>query len=159
MWPFTIIGRWLRKRRRRRSLALMRFWDGERFRYADPFLVWRRIYSDPDVDLQAIAPLADAGHEPEATQAIDLIARAFEVQRFDEATQTGLTDWEICGLLNDMDAYMEAVKKKYNFGPISPEPTASESSISPEPPTETPKPSSGSGSVAEESKPAEVSEI
>lgn len=124
---FQRLKKWFRLRRMARSGGLLRFHDGTGWRYADPFDVWRKLNSG-GVDLVALAPFVDKGHEPETTQFLNVASAAFGVKRFNSADQTGLTDWEIVNLVGLLGAYANDVKKNTNPGPTSPSPTASECS-------------------------------
>ena len=118
-----IIERW-KRRRRESSRLLFSFWDGRQTRNADPYRLWRELSSYPTVNIVEAAPLVDEGQEPETTQVVTAIADVFGVTRWDETTQTGLTDWEILNLLGNLDQYLLAIKKKYSPGPTQPETTA-----------------------------------
>ena len=121
-----MLRRW-RAWRESRQRALFEYWDGCRQRRADPFLTWRRLFADPAVNLLDLLPLADQGKEPETTQVIEFLCRAFGVERYDERTGQGLTDWEVLRLLSQFHQYLEALKKNTSPGPTSSPPTAQES--------------------------------
>lgn len=140
-----------RERRRMRGRALFCFWDGQRQRYADPFRTLRALDHHGEMNLTAMADLVDKGVEPESTVVINGVAEVFGVTRWDEASGTGLTDWEITGLLSDFLAYLESLKKNGNPGPISSEPTDSPSSTGPDSPGEPTNPPSACGSAPNES--------
>jgi hypothetical protein len=55
---------------------------------------------------------------------VGVVARVFGVSRWDDSSQTGLTDWEVLDLFGDLNEYLLAIKKKYSPGPTSPPPTA-----------------------------------
>jgi len=131
-----MFGFWRRRRQRKavQARALFSYWDGTRWRYTDPFLAWRRLDNHKTLSLDAMAPLADAGKEPETTIMVEALCEVFDVRRWDEATTTGLTDWQVLNLLVELEGYFEGLKKSINPGPTSPEPTDSASSTPPEDP-------------------------
>ncbi len=144
---------WLRDflDRRLHQRGLFRYHDGRRWRHGDPFLIWRRLHNHPKCNLETMAPELDEGKEPGATIVLDAICQVFDVQRWDDHGKSGLIDWELIGLLAQLDAFLDDLKKNTSPGPISSEPTESESSISPAPPDEVTSSSSDSGSVPIES--------
>lgn len=110
IWPLAMLAD-----RAKRKRGLFPYWDGERKRWADPFTIYRGL-SASDVDLESMAPAIDEQKEPETTQAIDCICQAFDVSRWSDKTCTGLTDWEILGLVEQLDNYVNGVKKKSSPG-------------------------------------------
>jgi hypothetical protein len=152
---FRSLQKWWQRRRRLRERALLRYWDGSIWRHGDPFAIWRKLINNADVNWEAVAPLVDTGQEPETTQAVQAICEAFDVRRWDEASGTGLTDWEITQLPGALDAYFDEQKKSISPGPTSSGPTAGESSSVPEPRSSTTSFSSDSPSVPPESIPGE----
>lgn len=140
---------WLRNLldRRQRRRGLFRYHDGRRWRYGDPFLIWRRLQNHEKCNLETMAPELDEGKEPESTIVLEAIAEVFGVQRWNDETCTGLIDWELVALLSQLDEFLEGLKKNINPGPISSPPMESESSISPVPPGDPMNSSSDSGSV------------
>ena len=116
-----IFNRW-RKKKWAKNRLVFQYWDGTRIRCADPFRLYRDLQSVEGVDIAALAPMVDEGSEPETTQVVNAIAKVFDVPRLND--QGGLTDWEILNLLADLNNYLLSVKKKYNPGPTSPQPTA-----------------------------------
>lgn len=115
---------WWRRRRRDKARLLLVYWDGRQKRRADPFRLWRQLATIDGQPITAMAAFVDQGKEPETTQFITAIAAAFGVDRWDEARQSGLTDWEVLNLLADLDEYLSIIKKKHSPGPTSPPPTA-----------------------------------
>lgn len=143
--------------RERRALArrqIFEYHDGTHWRYADPFAVWRHLFHHPTVDILAVLPFAEQGKEPEASIALGVLCEVFGVQRWDEATRTGLTDLEILGLVVQFQVYLGSLKKSTDDGPISSPPLASASSPSPEPPPPATSEPLGSGSASIGSTPA-----
>jgi hypothetical protein len=129
--------RWFfRKRRLRAAIktrAIFAYFDGERTRFGDPFLIWRTLTQDKEINLERVQPYAIEGREPEASQYIGLVRRAFGAKPFDPATGTGLTDWQTLELVSHLNVYTVEVKKNSNSGQNSPPSTASESSTGPQP--------------------------
>ena len=119
-----VLRDWWRRRRQEKRRLLLEYWDGQRTRKADPWYLYRALLSQQEVDIVAVAPLVDQMQEPETSQVVGVIARAFQVHRWDPVTQTGLTDCEILNLMGDLDAYLLAVKKKFSVGPTLQPPTA-----------------------------------
>ena len=132
---------------------IFEYHDGEKIRYGDPFAIWRGLTQDPEINLERISPDVDAGKEPETSQFLDLIRRVFGVQQFDEATGTGLTDWQTLALVNHLRAYTKVVKKNSNSGQTLPESTEPRSSNGPAPRNETTNASGDSTSTPAASEP------
>ena len=101
------------KDRRLRSRGLCPIFDGTQRKWVDPFVVYRGLASGP-VKLPEIAEAVDAGKEPETTLAVQTIAAAFGVQRWNG--NAGLTDTEILGLITQLDEYVDGAKKKRSPG-------------------------------------------
>lgn len=112
------VDRWNEQR------LLFKYWDGHRQRAIDPFRVYREFRSDPQIDLATIGPQVDNWEEPATGLLLSAICRVFGVKRYDDDTGLGLTDPELLNLFGDLNDYLEDVKKKYNLGPTSPQPTA-----------------------------------
>ena len=153
-WLFN----WLRSRRRRQQRQLFEFWDGSRFRKADPWPIYRQLYNDeefivgggPDDPTGMLAPFVDL-QEPEFSKAIRCGHRAFGTQPFDG--RRGLTEGEVADLIGEFLLWCDALVKKNVGSPTSSPPTESGSSTGPEcpdDPTTSPLPSSSSPT---ESKP------
>lgn len=144
---------WLRNflDRRLHRRGLFRYHDGRHWRYGDPFLMWRRLHNHSKCNLETMAPELDDGNEPEASIVLDAICEVFGVQRWDEESKTGLIDWELIGLLAQLNGFLNDLKKNTSPGQILSEPMDSESSISPAPPAEATNSSSDSGNVPIES--------
>lgn len=129
--------RWWRKRKLLKTGGLLRFYDGRRWRYGDPFAIWRVLQNQPTtMQVGYLEQFIPTGKEPECSQLIELTCQAFGATRFDPQTEQGLTDSEVIQLLFTFARYVADVKKNISPGPISPGPTDSESSASPEPPSE-----------------------
>lgn len=100
-----------RERRRLRGRGLFCYHDGQRTRYADPALVWRNLLNHPEMNFETMVALAEEGHEPEATIVNKALCEIFDVRPWDEASQTGLTCWEVMELVSQFDQYVLALKK------------------------------------------------
>lgn len=114
---------WWRLRQLNKQRILLTIFDGKKIRKIDAYRVWRELIQNSGIDIKTIAPLVDKGQEPETSQWIDAIAKAFDVKKYDSETDTGLTDWEILSLMGELDNLMAFIKKKFNPGPILPQPT------------------------------------
>lgn len=113
IWPFGIL-----RARRNVSRGLFPYHDGTRQRWGDPFTIYRKIKGG-DVDLDHVQDAVNDQQEPETTQAIEMIAHAFSVQRWNDESQTGLTDMEILALPVLMGQYLDGVKKNTSIGSTS----------------------------------------
>lgn len=145
---FGWIERW-RQRRQQRERYLLRFWDGQRWRYGDPFAIWRALANHPEANLETMLELADAGQEPETTIVVGAICEAFGVRRWDG--RRGLTDWQVLELPALLVELFETVKKNISPGSNSAESTDSGSATSLDSPADRPSFSSPSGSTGPES--------
>ena len=149
---------WLRNRRARRAneraRLLFQFFDGSKLRRVDPMRVWREICADKEFNLQTMCELVDKQEEPETTYCLNCLCRVFAVERYDDATGTGLTDGQLLNLLVDFEDYLDRLQKKTRPGQILPSPTGSvQSPVSPAAPPDPTKPSSASGSTLNEPRP------
>jgi hypothetical protein len=146
---------WLKRlftRGRFRNRLLFRYHDGTRWRYGDPYKLWREMWNPTGAGhkclLKEHAPAFDSGQEPETTLLIEAICKVFGLKRFDPESGEGVTDWEAKNILNVLSDYIDEVKKNTRASPTSPEPTASKPPFdSPAPQAEPTKPSSDSGST------------
>jgi hypothetical protein len=131
--------RWYRQWRERRRLGgrgLFRYWDGSRFRYGDPAVIWRSLLNHPRMNLETMIPLAEQGQEPEATIVTEALCEIFDVQYWDG--QAGLTTWEVMDLVPQFEDYLTALKKNTSPSRMPLQLMAFGSSTSPEPPDEPP---------------------
>ena len=129
---FGFIKSWLDKRRLGKR-GIYSYSDGQRTRYADPFRIWRGIMQHPVMNFREMAPFVDAGQDPECTIVIESLCQVFGVERWDEATRRGLTDWEIVGLASSFFDWDEGQKKSTSPGPIESPPSDPTSSSGPAP--------------------------
>jgi len=130
IWSFLATGFGLSHWRRQRNLrkrALLRFHDGTKWRYADPFRAWREMVNPSacGFNLAEHGPLVDQGLEPYTTQCVEAICKVFGLKRFDQATGEGVTDWEALSVAHQLRDYIDEVKKNTNGSPITPAPGGS----------------------------------
>jgi hypothetical protein len=153
---------WLKTRLERRRLqdrGLFRYHDGTRTRYADPFVVWRALNNHPEMNLEKQADFVDIGQEPETTTVVKAFCDVFDVKRWDDTKRTGLMDWEILDLINQLEGFLAPLKKNISLGQTSSPPTESASLTGSEVPlSEVTSSSSASGSILNEPKPAKPTE-
>lgn len=146
---------WWRKRKLVKSGGLLRYFDGRRTRYGDPFQIWRVLQNQPaTMQVAYLEQFIESGKEPEVSQLMDLTSQAFGSTRYDPATGEGLTDAETLGLLLQFARYVSAVKKNTSPGPTLPEPTGSPSSSGMTPLSEAESASSDCTSTPSEPTPA-----
>lgn len=162
-------GRMLRR-------GFFRYWDGRRWRYADPFALWRTLAGEPA--LERIAE-AEAGVEPAAGQALGALAAIFQARRYGDTetrrhgegetsvvsvspclplSVSGLADWELLDLLRQFEAHLELLKKTTDPGRMPLLLSALGSSTSPGPPDGPAPASSDSGCTASGSSDAAATE-
>jgi len=106
----TWVKRWA-ERRRQRARGLFKYHDGTRTRRADPAEIWRKLLNHPEMAFEEMLPLAEQGTMPEREIVIKALCEVFDVKQYDDATQTGLTEWEILQLVGDFDEYLDWLKK------------------------------------------------
>lgn len=145
-----VLFRWLAARawRAAHRSHLFTFYDGQRWRSIDAWRAYREFTTDEQFDLLSQCEAVDQREEPDTTQCIEALCRAFRVERYNPETRTGMADAEILGLMAQFLAYCDAVKKKPSPGLTSPPSTAlalSDSPADPLPPGPSP---SGSTSTA-----------
>lgn len=112
---------WLRRideRRRQRERDLIRFFDGVKIRYGDPFKIWRDLLNDPEANFETMGDAIDSGAEPETSICINAICKAFGVERWDPAKKRGLTDWQLLDLPVQLMDFFDGVKKNSSLGSI-----------------------------------------
>lgn len=118
---------------------IFRYWDGKRYRYADPLVVWHDIWSDPNVDpavdFQAATGIGSDGsqveYDAEAEQRVlAMIRKVFGVQQWSEKVK-GLTVRETFILMWGFLTYVNGLKKKHAPLQMPSQPSVLESSASP----------------------------
>ena len=146
------IADWMR-RRRLRGRAVFSYHDGLRTRYADPYVLYRRLTADSEIDLVAVAQGYDDDNPEDTDALVALTRKVFDLPEMDEGTGRGLTSGEVIGLYFQYNDYIDEQKKSISTGPTSPEATDSESSTIPAVPVRPKRPSSGSPSTSPEPTP------
>jgi hypothetical protein len=133
---FTWFTNWLRGRGRKRQRQLFEFFDGSRFRLADPWPIYRQLYNDDEFvigsgpeDPASMLLAAIELQEPEFSKAVACGHRAFGTKPFDG--RSGLTEGEVVNLIADFIEWCDALVKKNVGLPISSPPTGSASSTGP----------------------------
>jgi len=144
----------LRERRQLKKRALFRYHDGSRERRADPAEIWRKLLGHPQMQFAEMMPLAEQGREPESSIVLTALGEIFAVHLWDEASQSGLTTWEILDLVRQFDDYLTALKKSTSPSQMPWQLSAYGSSTGPAPPAETMNCSAGSSSTPAESRTA-----
>jgi len=144
-----MFGWWSRIKtwRSSRARGLYRYFNGRRWLHGDPIALFRAIKHHPKLNLETMAPDIDANVEPETTIFFDAVCEVFSCTRLDPRTGRGLTDAELCGVLDGLTELMEGLKKNSSPGPISSPPADSESSQFQEPPNSTMPPSADYGAM------------
>jgi len=127
---------------------IFKYHDGVRDRYGDPLAIARKLKTNQHGDIETLATLCDDFQEPEASQFIEVVRKAFGLPDWNDQDGSGLTDSEVVELFGKFADYIEGLKKNTSPGPISSPPTDSESSTSPEAPSEVTREPSVSGSAA-----------
>jgi len=133
------IIRWVFNRNRR----IYRFWDGRNRRAADPMVVYQRLLSCDDFDLETTPQLAEAGDLNSAEITAEAVRFAFDLPTFDG--WQGLTILECMDLLGVYLAYLLALKKNIRRSPTT---SHSTDSLADLPPSN----SSDSGSTSTDSE-------
>lgn len=125
---------WWRRFWGRGRKAIFQFWDGRRWRYADPMSAIRSLQTHPTFNW-ATHPAAISIGDHEALGVTAAAMRdVFHLPEFDPGTGDGLTEGECCELLARFVAYLDGLKKSGDTSPSPPPSTAPESSSSPESP-------------------------
>ena len=152
----NLLSRWIRNRARRRQ-NIWRFFDGRRWKWVDPYRIWRGIINHPHFNL-ADLPLIEQGEEPQTTIGIEAVCELFGIQRWSPERGDGLTDEEILAVLVDFLEYLEDLKKKRSPLQTWRPPTEPQSSAPPECPEPTMPQSAACGCSSAEPKPAKPAE-
>ena len=127
--------------------GIFRFHDGRQWKFADPWVVTRRLFAHSEFDWDRTPELLhqpDSQTQLEAVRLIALAVRdAFTISPFE---QRGLSEQECVNLLIDFRQYLGDVKKNGSLWQTSPEPMESMPSVQPR--FRAPKPDSDCGSTA-----------
>lgn len=132
---FGFIRNWFRSRRIKRARLLFEFWDGERFRRVDPWVVWRTFKEDKDFNYETQLDIAQNGESPEIGLFVAAMCNAFGVKRYDEKTNTGMTESEMFVLLSDLGFFFDALKKNGSTSSTASQPTDLDTSTLSDSPT------------------------
>jgi len=127
---------------------LFRYWDGRRFRWADPLVVFQRLTHDPefcygngpDDPRSEIGPALEF-QEPHFSRLVAAVHRAFGTHPFDG--RYGLTHAEALHLFSGFVYWVDALIKKNSRSSTSSPPTDSQCSTcqeSPDGTTSSPSP-------------------
>lgn len=143
-----------------RNRALFRYWDGIKWRSADPLVILRGIAEHPQLTTDHLKLLENPKGIPQdiAIEAFDVVLLAtrdvFGIQAWTES-QPGLTQAETRDTLSRFMAFVGQLKKSGSPMPISPEPMEpSPSSV--DLPVESTSVSSDSASISSEPIPADL---
>lgn len=129
---------WLQRWRLNRHRAIFQLWDGRRYRYVDPDVVFRCLKNHETFDLDTDTSLHDAGVEESTERCLLATREAFGVKEFDGSTgkPEGLTEQETLNLLGRFGDWMSAVKKNISAQRISSGLSEKQPPCEPEPSTE-----------------------
>ena len=98
---------WFTRQRR----DIFQYWDGTKKRRIDPAIPWKKLWADPDCNVERDFPAADAGDQEAWDRVQSMACRMFDLTAWNEDTP-GLTQEEINGVLADYMVFMAALKKK-----------------------------------------------
>ena len=115
---------WFKKKNTDEGKRLFSYWDGSKYRRVDPYVTWRLYCNHEGIDHES-GELIDQGIEPFVTDFINALCEIFDVERWDDKTETGLTEQEIVGLTCELAEWFDSVKKNGDGGSISSQPTDS----------------------------------
>lgn len=153
---------WFRNWAARRRRNLFQFFDGTRYRRADPWVIYRQLYNDDEfvIGKEPNDPadmLTDAMNleEPAFSKCVACGHRALGTQPFDG--KRGLSEVEVVSVVADFLVWIDALLKKNGTLSISLPPTASISSPGPECPADPTSSPLSSTSMPTGSIPAEPS--
>lgn len=128
-----MFSRLLRRADRR---DIFRYWDGKRYRYADPLVVWQKLWSDttvdPNIDFQLATGIDSDGNSVEyesdaERRVLEMIRNLFGVRQWTES-EYGLTVRETFTLMWEFLRYINDLKKKHAPLRIPSQPSDSKSS-------------------------------
>jgi len=105
--------RWYRRWRLTKEGALFRYYNGRRIVYGDVLSLYRRITTH-EANIPALLDAVDAQQEPETTQFLNAVCDVFGLERYNEKTGRGLTEWEIIAVFVRFLELLESLKKKYS---------------------------------------------
>lgn len=109
--------------RRKKRTGIFRYWDGFRYRYADPIEIEIRIHQHPTCNFPAVCRVAQRGFQKDAPEShvkesmdamsvlIPAIKQVFEIPDFNHDTGRGLTAHQIIELFGRFDDLIVDLKK------------------------------------------------
>ncbi len=112
---------WLRRWklwRQSRTRAIFPYWDGQKWRTADPITIYRAIKSHPDFNLERHPEMHDAGDDEATLICLKAARDIFGVKSLQEG---GLTETETIDLLGAYFEWISDVKKNISTSLTSPE--------------------------------------
>lgn len=124
---------WVRRYFNNRHRAIFKYWDGRKWRAADPLVAFRALMGHSKLTSEHLTLLQDPSAAPEnmAVEAFDVALEAtrdvFGITAWTEKTG-GLTTAETRNLLMGFMGYILSLKKSGSPTPTSPEPTGPTSS-------------------------------
>lgn len=119
---FRFLINWFLRRRARKARDVFAFFDGTRTRKIDPFAVQAGLELHGEFRYELL-DFVEAGNAEATATTLRAICDVFDVTPWNSDTERGLTQPELLRLFMDFDTYCAGLKKKYNFGLISPAPT------------------------------------
>jgi hypothetical protein len=125
--------RFRRMFRPKSSTKLFAFFDGAKWRSADPLAVIYALQKHPTYNDAKHFRLMLDGDQESIEIAVQAVCDVFSVKPYDPETRTGLTIAERVGLLREFAVYVDTVKKNINTTATTPQFTESISSESAEP--------------------------
>ena len=132
---------------------IFRYFDGQRWRAADPLRAYRQLLTHPTFSIEKHPEMCDAGDEEALRITLAAMTEIFGLHAWDDATLTGLPEFEILDLFVAFNAYLDGLKKSTSPNPTLPEHLESEPSDQPSQEASTSEPSD-SGSISSESNTA-----
>ena len=112
------------------SRGIFRFWDGQRYRAVDPFVILANIEADHELNLELDSALVLAGDSAAIARTVRATRRAFGVKDF---ASGGLLEAECLELIGDFYDFLGALKKNTSASPTLSPPTQESSSASTDP--------------------------
>ncbi len=117
---------WFMRRRR----GLFRYHNGQRWVYADPLPLYRKVLKEAD-QLVVLGAAFDQQKDPEASEFVQKLAGIFELARYNSETGRGLTDAEVVAVFQQFDAFLREIRENFFPGSTSRPDSAGESSGAP----------------------------
>lgn len=124
---FAWLANWIRRKLQDRRRAIFRYWDGRRWRGADPLVAFRRMLNHPRFDPDTHLAAADRGDQEALSIVVEATREIFEIPAWRD-DQQGLTEAETLNLIGEFIEYLNALKKNGSRSPTSPESTGPGSS-------------------------------